>query len=253
MKGDTFMGFLFKSRKQREAEFLAPQLIKHIEESINIINTTKILDTFFFRYEFLIDELNRLNEIQKYLKFNGENPNDLLKRINDTKVHSINDFIDRYYNETSEQILKLKTEKAKQKRIDNFKSNLTIYFNQMERENINKIDELIIILQNKLNLPTKEISLKSKENNTLELNNLKWYIMISFGKSSSQSYEKAVYLAKNSPIYKEQTEKNGNTTHSAIYNQSKEYFFDFIILYDLVASWKSTLFIINGEVIDKKQ
>lgn len=44
--------------------------------------------------------------------------------------------------------------------------------------------------------------------------------MVSFGKSTSSNYIKALALAKNALIYQEQ-EDNGNITHSAIYGKSK--------------------------------
>ncbi|QQY80575.1 hypothetical protein EDD65_102238 [Keratinibaculum paraultunense] len=76
--------------------------------------------------------------------------------------------------------------------------------------------------------------------------------MISFGKSTSKSYNKAVYLAKNSPKYDEVVDEDGNITHTATYTSSKRDFLDFIVLYDLVSNWKSTFFIINGDLVDKK-
>lgn len=78
-----------------------------------------------------------------------------------------------------------------------------------------------------------------------------WEITVSFGKSTSINYDKAIFLAKKSRRYEELFE-NGNITHTATYSDSRDDFLDFIILYDLIANWKSTFFIINGEIIDKK-
>lgn len=78
-----------------------------------------------------------------------------------------------------------------------------------------------------------------------------WNIMISFGKSTSQNYDKAVYLAKNSNKYGEQIE-NEIITHTATFSDSREDFLDFIVLYDIVSDWKSTVFVVNGEIVDKK-
>lgn len=78
-----------------------------------------------------------------------------------------------------------------------------------------------------------------------------WYISLSFGKSNSNNYGKAVELAKSAPTYLE-TNPDGNIIHQAIYsNNSKEYL-QFIKLYELVKNWKSSFVIINGEHIDRK-
>lgn len=246
------MGFFFKSKKQKEAEFMAPQYLKQVNESAHLVNTTKNPETFFSRYEFMIKKVKDLIEIQKYLKFKGDKPTDLLKQINDKRIHTINDFIDRFYDDTLKQINKLKTEKAKQKRIDNFYLSLSPYFSQMEKENIDKINKLNLSLKDKSNSALKNNTDLTVKNNTINTQNLKWYIMISFGKSTSKSYEKAVYLAKSSPKYDEIKDEDGNITHTATYTKSKKDFLDFIILYDLVYNWKSSFFIINGELVDKK-
>lgn len=246
------MFFFFKSQKQKEAKFMASQWIKQVNESANLVNNTKNPDTFFSRYEFMIEKVNDLISIQKYLKFKGDKPTDMLRQINDKKINTINDFIDRYYSDILEQINKLKTDKAKQKRIDKFYSSLVPYFDQMEKENIDKIDKLNLNFKNNSSLKLGNNNGLIEKSNEVELSNLKWYIMISFGKSTSKSYNKAVYLAQNSPKYDAITDENGNITHTATYTSSKKDFLDFIILYDLVSNWKSTFFIINGDLVDKK-
>lgn len=78
-----------------------------------------------------------------------------------------------------------------------------------------------------------------------------WYISLSFGKSSSANYEKAVMLAKMAPQYHEQVD-NGQILHQAIYSAHPKEYLSFISLYELVSSWKSSFVIINGEIIDRK-
>ena len=248
------MGLFFKSRTEKEAEFMAPQWLKQVNESANLVNTTKKVDVFFSRYDFLIETVNKLIGIEKFLKFKSDKPSEMLKSIESKKVYTINDFIDRYYEDILEQIRKLKTDKAKQKRIDNFYTSFEPYFNQMEKENIDKIHLLNRTLNDKheiilRNSGSKEIIPQTKE---VAIDNMTWTIMISFGESSSKSYEKAVYLAKKAPRYENIIDKHSNNTHAATYTDSKKDFLDFIVLYDLISSWKSTVFAINGEIIDKK-
>lgn len=79
----------------------------------------------------------------------------------------------------------------------------------------------------------------------------KWYISISFGKSSSENYGKAVALAKAAPQYLEQV-NSGNILHQAIYSSKPKDYMAFIMLYELVGNWKSSFVIINGKLIDRK-
>lgn len=78
-----------------------------------------------------------------------------------------------------------------------------------------------------------------------------WYVSISFGKSSSNNYDKAVVLAKSAPQYHEQID-NGNILHQAIYSSKPREFLAFVMLYELVGNWKSSFVIINGKLIDRK-
>lgn len=78
-----------------------------------------------------------------------------------------------------------------------------------------------------------------------------WRIIVSFNKSTSGNFDKALHLAKKSLEYKE-TEYNGQIVYQAMYAADRGSFLDFIKLYDIVAEWKSTAFIINGEITNKK-
>lgn len=78
-----------------------------------------------------------------------------------------------------------------------------------------------------------------------------WYISLSFGKSTSSNYDKAVVLAKAAPQYHEQID-NGNILHQAIYSSKPSEYLSFIMLYELVGGWKSSFVIINGKLTDRK-
>jgi len=94
-----------------------------------------------------------------------------------------------------------------------------------------------------LDLPKKESS------NTKLLP--EWYISISFGKSTSDNYDKAVALAKMAPQYHEQVD-NGKILHQSIYSSNPKEYLAFVMLYELVGSWKSSFVMINGQFIDRK-
>lgn len=97
--------------------------------------------------------------------------------------------------------------------------------------------------------PIKQIPPESNSGESLDLRG--WRISISFGKSSSQNYLKAVTLAKSAPQYHEQ-EDNGHILHQAFYSSKPDEFLAFVMLYELVGSWKSSFVMINGKLIDRK-
>ena len=74
-----------------------------------------------------------------------------------------------------------------------------------------------------------------------------WRISVSFGKSSSANFERALYLAQNAPEY---TESNG--IYQATYSADPEQFLAFVKLYELVSGWKSAHVMINGQLEDRK-
>lgn len=100
---------------------------------------------------------------------------------------------------------------------------------------------------------TKEDNLPSLNTTNISKSNLldKWNISISFGKSTSSNYNRAVFLAKQAPLYDE-TGEGKEIAHQAIYSSSESDFLSFINLYELVGKWKSTFIFINGNLVNKK-
>ncbi|HZJ90637.1 MAG TPA: hypothetical protein VFC62_04030 [Atopostipes sp.] len=78
-----------------------------------------------------------------------------------------------------------------------------------------------------------------------------WSLHMAFGTSTSANYNKAVQFAKAFPSYRE-TGEGRSLNHVITVDDSRESFLNFIILYDLVGNWKSTVFNINGEMVDRK-
>ena len=78
-----------------------------------------------------------------------------------------------------------------------------------------------------------------------------WNISISFGRSSSQNFDRALFLAKQAPKYDEQ-EYNSKTIYQATYGKDQEQYLAFIQLYEMIQNWKSTTVFINGKMIDRK-
>lgn len=100
---------------------------------------------------------------------------------------------------------------------------------------------------------SKEIAIPKlhKFENKLSTDALSWNISISFGKSTSANYDRAVYLAKQSSNYFEDGEGK-NIIHQATFTSATNDYLTFIKLYELVGSWKSSFVFINGEITDRK-
>ena len=115
----------------------------------NLINTTKKPDVFFSRYLIALAILNDLIPIENKLNLQGDKPSQIKKQLYDKEIFTVNDFIDRYYQDIISQIISLKTEKAKQKRINDFCNGLDIYKLHLSQESLDKYNNLCLDIQKK--------------------------------------------------------------------------------------------------------
>lgn len=77
-----------------------------------------------------------------------------------------------------------------------------------------------------------------------------WHVSISFGKSTSKNFSRALAMAKSSPQYIESFDEANNPIYQAIYGPTE--YLEFIALYELISQWKSTFAFMNGEMVDRK-
>ena len=134
---------------RKEAEFYIAGMLKIANDCANLVNTTKNPDVFFMRYNLLINKLENMAKLEPFKCFKGTLPSQNLANILNKKELTINDFIDRFYSDTLEQINKLKTERAKEKRIENFYTNLSKYNDYMLPKNVEKYISMYENLLNK--------------------------------------------------------------------------------------------------------
>lgn len=85
---------------RKEAEFYASGMLKIANDCANLVNTTKKADVFFPRYYLLLEKLDNWAKLEKFNCFRGTSPSVNLSNTLDKKVLTINDFIDRFYNDT---------------------------------------------------------------------------------------------------------------------------------------------------------
>lgn len=121
---------------RKELLIIADGSLKIARESANLVNTTKTPSVFFERFDLLVEKLELLSEFENKIKLKGKLPSENLKEILENKELTINEFIDRYYNELIIKLNSLKTEKSKLNNIENFKKNLEIYNDKMSEKNI---------------------------------------------------------------------------------------------------------------------
>ena len=131
-------GAIIAVHNKKEALFYISGMYKIATDCANLVNTTKNPDVFFMRYNLLIDKLENMSKLESFNCFKDVQPSQNLATILNKKELTINDFIDRFYDDTQFQINNLKTNKAKEKRIENFYQKLLKYNNEMLPENIEK-------------------------------------------------------------------------------------------------------------------
>lgn len=139
--------------------FVNPYLNKYKNESVDnsvyllfcdyanfehwIKDTTKP-EKFFENYTKVLQVLYALNTYQGKYKFAAPTPPQLIEKMQSNYSNYTNEFIDRYWLSVKKSILKLKTDKTKQKKIDTFKTTLLInysdYMTPVTIEHINSID-----------------------------------------------------------------------------------------------------------------
>jgi hypothetical protein len=115
---------------------IAPQWLKQVYESVKILNETANPDTFFSRYDFLIERINNLISSEKYVYFTGERPNDMLEKLNSQIDKAVYEMILRNYSATIKKVKSLKTEKAKLNSIEKFKDEFIKFENKMSERNV---------------------------------------------------------------------------------------------------------------------
>lgn len=124
------------------------RVLKILKESGDLINTTKTPKVFFERYLLSISILNELISIEKKLSFKGNKPSSLKKTLQGKEVFTVNDFLDRYYNDTLAKINAYKTVKAKQNKVYEFSNEIDKYSRYMTLESLKKFTILYEQLEN---------------------------------------------------------------------------------------------------------
>lgn len=95
----------------------------------------------------------------------------------------------------------------------------------------------------------KDIILKDKNNVHPDLLDSKNFVL-TFSKSTSKNFDRAIYLAKQSDHFLISEDDSGNEIFQAIYKPIN--YLNFITLYELIKGWKSTFVIKDNKILDRK-
>lgn len=98
----------------QEAQLLAPQYLKQVQECTNLVNTTTNPDVYFKRYDMMISCLVELKKMQKVIKFSGKPPAIYLNEVISTREKQLDYFVDRIFSLYREKIIQAKTQKTKE-------------------------------------------------------------------------------------------------------------------------------------------
>ena len=130
------------SKKKAAAEMMAPQWMKILVESRDIVNRTTEPDVFFSRYDTVKEKAEQLASISKYVKFKGMKPAEVLRQVTEQEDAAARDMVLRCFQKAVLNAEKLKTEKGKLGQFEKFQSSLEPYFFRMSDENARQVQDL---------------------------------------------------------------------------------------------------------------
>lgn len=237
------------------------------EDCMNEVTVAKSPKVFFGKWEVLEKIYGDFKDVEQHLTFPGKPPSESIQRVLEMRTKAIEGLIDRCYDDTAEKISLLNLQEDKASCIRGFSNSFEAYTCEMGEENKGKVNYCTARLRASIN---KSETLD--ENALLELvgedklaiikeieqydliadkNRSSWEIGISFSKSSSENFQRAIFLAKDANRYVED-DYAGKKIYQAFFSPRVEDYLKFTRLYDLIGQWKSVAVTINGELIDRK-
>ena len=132
---------LIMSEKQliSEATRMAQRDLEIIQDSIRIIKETKKPDTFFSRFDLLIERAENLRIYEKHIRFTVS-PSAAYAELWNDRQECIRQFLVRYFLDIFDQAEKLKTASGKANKFQKFYDSLQPYYDQMNADNIDYIE-----------------------------------------------------------------------------------------------------------------
>ena len=130
------------NKKKAAAEIMAPQWLKIMTESRDIVNRTTDPEVFFSRYDMVKDMAEKLVSISKYVKFKGTKSAEVLRQAVAQENAATRDFILRCFARAQLNAEKVKTEKGKRSQFEKFQASLEPYYFRMSNDNAELVQAL---------------------------------------------------------------------------------------------------------------
>lgn len=109
----------------------------------HIVQSTKNPDTFFSRLKLTKEMVETITQLQEFVKINGAEPSSLLEQYYVDEQEFISQFLRRYYSAEIDKVDALKTEKAKRKHLEQFKSSLDPYMDMINDKNKGLFEQIV--------------------------------------------------------------------------------------------------------------
>lgn len=104
-----------------------------IQDCVRLVNNTLTPGVFFDRYDMLISEMSALIKFETFYAFN-KSITEQVKTLKENRVKNEIAFINKYFSSVLEAAKSLKTQKARDNRIQKFFSTMENYENRMSQE-----------------------------------------------------------------------------------------------------------------------
>ena len=135
---DTPVNRLLMTEKQLQihSKPIIDNHIRILNDSVQLCSTTKKPDVYFSRYDTLLEKAQLLFRFSKFVKFEGTQPEIILKQVIEERPLSLRDFINRCFDDNEQ----LKTSSAKAKRYQKMLMDFYPFRNRMDKENLNYLE-----------------------------------------------------------------------------------------------------------------
>lgn len=119
-----------------------PQESRIIDDCVNLVNTTKTIDVYFFRLNLLIERLIELSKLEKFISFSLPLPSTQLEEVLSHKEILNEQFLQRCWENTLDSLNNLKTEKGKQSRLNKFLQSILAFKEYLTLNNLEYLHKL---------------------------------------------------------------------------------------------------------------
>lgn len=114
--------------------------LRIVQDCNKIVQSTIDPDTFFSRFQLLIQHSNNLSNLERYVSFSGASPTYAFNVLAAEKQECIKQFLIRYFCKVDIKAESLKTAKGKLNQYQKFYDSLKPYFSEMDANNIDYIE-----------------------------------------------------------------------------------------------------------------